>query len=259
MTTHALQDYFKESLDKAIVDYSQVFHTNAETLRTYTDVEFYEGEGDYTPYPVVSQNKADRDITIRCNTEAYLDTWEPLVCSVDGVTEEDSRNMYIATGIAWVGLAHMALNAKDNRSAGRSSKEMLTIMRIHKNLQDKEQVLETIRELETSEKIEANLYPIEVTDEELNRINRLRYGLGVSYLVNDVPEEIRSELSLQFAENLSQYFRNMGNHLIDFAISWGFDKKVEPDAYKQQGISRAFHTLYFAGIRPMDVSDILRS
>lgn len=259
MADKAVQGHFKNSLEKAIIDYSHIFQSDVDTLRSYTDVEFYDGEGDYTPYPVLSQNKADRDITIRCNTRAYLDTWEPLVCSVEGVTEEDSRNMYIGIGIAWVGLAHMALNAKDNRNAGRSSKELLTIMRIQKSMQDAEQVLETIQELEASEKIDASLYPIEITAEELNRINRLRYGLGVSYLINDVQGEVLSDLSLQYAENLSQYFTNLGNHLIDFAISWGFDKNVEPDAYKQQGISRAFHTLYFAGIRPMDVSDILRS
>jgi hypothetical protein len=259
MAKDIMHEQFSEALDQVLEEYSAVFNADLTTLRAFTDIDFYKGEGDYTPYPVVSQNKANRDITIRCNTDAYVDTWEPLVCSIDDISEEESRKLYISTGVAWVGLAHMALNAKDNRDAGRTNKELLTIKRIQKAMQNTDQVLETIRELEASEKIEANLYPIEITPEELNRINRLRYGLGVSYVVNNGPEEIRSELSLQFAEELSTYFTNMGSHLINFALSWGFDKKIEPDAYKQQGISRAFHTLYFAGIRPMDVSDILRS
>lgn len=257
-SANALHESFEHALNVSIAGYAELYQQPPELMRQFTDIEFYRGDGDYTPYPVIAQNGSGRDITIRCNLDAYEDTWEQLILSSEEASEEDAQRLYVGTGIAWVGLAHMALDAKANRHAGNArSNALKAILRIQEKMQDEQQVTETITELETAGVIEANLYPIEITAEELNRINRLRYGLGMAYVLHDTPDEIRDAVSLQAAQNLASYFKNMGNHLLDFALSWGLDKKVEPQAYKQQGISRAFHTLYFAGIRPMDISDIL--
>lgn len=253
-----MYDAFEHALNVNIASYSELYNQPPELMRQFTDIEFYRGDGDYTPYPVIVQNGSGRDITIRCNLDAYEDTWEQLVLATDEATEEDAQKLYVGTGIAWVGMAHMALDAQVKRNEGNArSNALKAILRIQKKMQDEKQVVATITELETTGVIEANLYPIEITPGELNRINRLRYGIGMAYLLHNTPGDVREAISIHAAQNLASYFKNMGNHLIDFALGWGLDKKVEPQAYKQQGISRAFHTLYFAGIRPMDISDIL--
>jgi hypothetical protein len=79
----------------------------------------------------------------------------------------------------------------------------------------------------------------------------------MSYVINDLSQQIRDELSDRFTQELSLYFQQLGSKLIDFALAFGFDKKIEKNDYKQKGISRAFHSFLFAGIQPKDMSDII--
>ncbi len=271
----------RQDFDVTLANYCDVFSQPSELIINSTEIVCVTGADAYMPFPVLEHSESEpRDITVICNTDALRETWEPLFSDVVGVNQQDARRIYLGMAFAWVGLVHSALDAReyrtqidnmrsdvrtgdlDTESYRRETKEfakrMKTVVQIQEALHDAETIQRTLEELECAGKIEASLYPYEIDEEEVQRVNRIRYGLGASYLMNATPQEARDELSLQFAQSLTDYTTQLGFGLVDFAVKFGLDKKMDPQEYRQKGLSRAFHSLYFAGIVPMDLSDIIR-
>lgn len=276
-----LSHEMRQDFDVVLANYSETFNQPSELMLQSTNIVCTTGTDAYMPFPVLKHSESEpRDITVVCNTDALQQTWDPIFEDIDGVTSRDARRIYLGMAFAWVGLVHNALDAKEyrvqiddmrvkvqsgeldietyRREARGFTKRMKTVVKIQEALQDAEAIKRTLEELECVGKIETSLYPYEIDGDEVQRVNRIRYGLGASYLMNETPQETRDKLSLRFAQSLTDYTSQLGRGLIDFAVKFGLDKKIDPQEYKQKGLSRAFHSLYFAGIVPIDLSDMIR-
>lgn len=237
-----------------IRDYCSTMGGSAEDMSRFTTLVFNESEDSYSPYPEVV-DQGGRNLEIVCSLPGLADSWQGLYAEA-GVDTDTGRRLYLATGLASVGIVHIALDAQN--ATGEDLKTKLKkVSGIVERLHDKATVTKKIEELEVSGRIDASLYPFELTPEDVQLVNRLRYSMGVSYLVNDIDLDTREALEEVFATNFSTYLKKLGAGLIDFARGFGLDKHIEPDVYKQHGLSKAFHTLYFAGIFPMYFSDII--
>lgn len=117
------QAAFEKGLDFVVDRYSEVFNQPSELMHAYTKIQCLDGDKEYAPYPTLSYSDANpRDITIFCNVAAYKELWEPVFCSVDGISTEKAKKLYVGTAIAWVGLVNNALSAKVDREDGRRTK-----------------------------------------------------------------------------------------------------------------------------------------
>ena len=279
-----LTESMSREFDIVLARYSEVNCQPPDLLVAHTDIKcvvsptnLSAADETYMPYPVLEHpDSHSRDITIVCNTDAMQDTWEPLFMDIDGLTVEDARRIYLGMAFAWVGLVHNSLDAieqrriiqkritneeTDNpahkREVREFKKRLKSIAAIQSALKDGDTIQHTIDELEVAGIIEANLYPYEITPEEVQRVNRIRYGLGMAYLINGISEDVREQLSVRFADSYSQYNTRLGLGLLEFGTNFGLDKRMDVGQYRQIGLNRAFHSLYFAGIEPMNLSEMI--
>jgi hypothetical protein len=253
-TTRAeIQEVFPEVL----ADYAEVMGVSKEVIAQYTDIECVNGERDFWPYPTLRENKG-RDITVVCNLHGKQSGWDQVFDEGLALESRESQRLYVAAGLASVGLVHIAYDAKVSRSESARI-GLKRVKRIMEQLEDKEVLDHQIMELEVAERIESSLYPIEIDYPDIKTINRIRFSLGVAYLVTDFDMELRDKASAVFTDLFSEDLKRLGDDLISFAYGFGLDKHVDPEVYKQKGVSRALHLFNFAGIFPMDMSDIMRT
>lgn len=247
----------KKLFPEVLADYAEVMGMSKETLTEFTEFECVYGESDYWPYPSIREN-GGRDLTLVCNVEGKQSGWDQIFEEGLDLDRQESQKIYLAAGMAAVGLVHIAYDAVVSRSE-ESKAGLKRVKMIMEQLEDKEIIDNQIRELECAERIESSLYPIEITFEDVMTINRIRFSLGVAYLVTDFDMEKREQASEVFTEQFSEDLQKLGENLISFARGFGLDKHIDPEVYKQKGVSRALHLFNFAGIFPMDMSDIMRT
>lgn len=247
----------REVFPDVLEEYAKVMGLDARTLAEFTDIDCVSGEEEYWPCPSMRSN-GGRDVTMVCNLNGKENGWDIIFDEGLNIPREDSQRLYVAAGLASIGLVHIAYDARDARK--ESSRDgLMRAKKIMQQLEDKEIIDHQIRELECSGKIESSLYPIEITYEDVRRINQIRFRLGVAYLVTNFDMEKREQASVLFTEHFAEDLKKLGENLISFAIGFGLDKHIDPEIYKQKGVSSALHIFNFAGIFPMDMSDIMRT
>ncbi len=238
-------------------DFCNVNQLDAYKLRETTTLYVTNSdERTYFPYPQLRQDRDGRHITLVCNTRGYNEGWKEVYEDVDGVDDETMRRLYLATGMAWVGIVHAAHDAQQARP-GESEFALRRLNALMRHLHDKRTIKNTISELEVSEKIDATLFPLMPEAKEIEEINRVRYALGLGYVVLNLPEAVREQANDIFIDRFADYTRRLGENLITMSKAFGLGTTIEPEVHKQHGIVKAFHGFYFGGIIPMDMSYIM--
>lgn len=240
-----------------LVDFCQASGMDVQKLRDTTTLAVTDNdESTYFPYPQLRQDNDDRHITLVCNSVGYSEGWKEVFDDVAAIDERTSQRLYLATGLAWVGIVHAAYDAQQARPE-ESVFALRRLNAIMRQLHDKRTVTKTIHELEAAEVIEASLYPLVPEAKEIEEINRVRYGLGLGYVVLNIQDDVRENVREVFASRFADYTRRLGEDLIKMSKAFGLGNSIDPEMHKQHGINKAFHGFYFGGIIPMDMSDIM--
>lgn len=257
MSVENIQDGLHDTFPDLLQDFCTVTQLDTQKLRETTTLYVTDSdERTYFPYPQLRQDRDGRHITLVCNTRGYAEGWQEVYEDVDGMDELAMQRLYLATGMAWVGIVHAAYDAQQARPK-ESEFALRRLNALMRQLHDKRAIENTISELEVSEKIEATLFPLMPEEKEIEEINRVRYALGLGYMVLDLPEQIRDDASEVFVDRFADYTGRLGANLISMSKAFGLGTSIEPEVHKQHGIVKAFHGFYFGGIIPMDMSDIM--
>lgn len=219
-----LEQDWQLAFEDSLRTVGDVLSDSGEILSKFAHVRLTTGEEKYSILPELKFIDGDAEVT--CNLDGF-DQWLDILAGVSGLDHEETRRLYLTTAASWVELSFLALAAKQERDTVdipvQRSRAIRRAASIVRKLADRETLRESAEELEVKHGIFGAVDAIEagLSDEEVLRMNRLRYGMGTAYLalgydavkVNSVTESITETLKTE----LSNYEDSMLLFLTAFA------------------------------------------
>lgn len=211
-------------------------------------------ERTFEPTPIV--RPTEEGLSMICNPDSYCE-WEKILGESSVLDEDQIKELYLATGLAWVELVVLASTGIKQREFTDDSyvtKAQKRAFMLIKEIESKDKLIDEASKL--GEKgIDGIAECIKgLSSEEIKLINRYRYGIAVALQVVDLSQENKKQLQIdlfnQLVEGVQRYKTGLFGFLRNFVLE---DQAAET---AEMSFRKGFPYLLFASTFPMQISHI---
>ena len=218
-------------------------------------------EGDFRYDTVPRIKGVDDTLEVTCNIDAF-DQWNGIMADAPDVDEIDTQHLFLGVGMAQAELT-LVTNESMRRSSKLSGAQRMAIGRragkILNLFQSREGLASYAERFEEEHELWGlkELVSTELKDQQVLRINQIRYGLAVGMYAMDLETETEVSITHAFVKQLKTDIEQREETLYSFLKSFA-ESDVDQTTKKYEKIqSYSFPELLFAGTMPMNLFEVI--